>query len=117
MSTTKECGCRPDALTVGKARWLCAGCGLAQAAKGARQRCAQCNRSKGPNPKGFGCCEQDWPQGTAACGVCGSAFDPIMDLGRLPHPDVLYLTEDTLRGSFVARDGFRHCVGCLSLAE
>jgi len=115
-STIKPCGCAVGGLTVGFALWTCPDCGSLQRAGRASQRCA-CGRRKGPNPKGFGCCEQDWPEGTVACGSCGRTFDPVMDLGRLPHPEVDYLTETTTRGSFVARDGFSHCVGCLALEE
>lgn len=129
MSKAKEfkpCGCKATGLTRAFALWLCAGCGHVQRApRSAKAKCAgqkmvegvlvPCGRVKGANPKGFGCCEQDWPEGTAECGTCGTGFDPVMDLGRLPHPEVEYLTESCARGNFRARDSFMRCVGCLAL--
>jgi hypothetical protein len=116
----KTCGCLAGGLTKAFALWTCPGCGhLQRAPRSAKAVCAAegCSRVKGANPKGFGCCGQDWAEGTDSCGECGGAFDPVMDLGRLPHPDVDYLTETTARGEFRARDSFLRCVGCLALAE
>lgn len=113
----KPCGCRAEGLTKAFALWQCAGCGFVQnAPRSARSKCrGGCGRVRGPNPKGFGHCGQDWPQGTLECS-CGHGFDPVLDLGRLPHPEVEYLTESTERGYFRARDSFLRCVGCLELA-
>jgi len=116
QSEFKPCGCKAEGLTKAFALWQCAGCGEVQRApRSAKAKCCGCGRAKGANPKGFGCCEQDWPESATCCGECGHGFDPVMDLGRLPHPEVEYLTESTPRGDFRARDSFIRCVGCLAL--
>jgi len=113
----KPCGCKAQGLTRALALWECAGCGaLQRAPRSAKAGCVGCGRPKGANPKGFGHCGQDWPETASSCGGCGHGFDAI-DLGRLPHPEVEYLTESCPRGNFRARDGFVRCVGCLSLVE
>ena len=117
MSKTKECGCKAEGLTRGFALWECGGCGhLQRAPRSAKAACAGCGRAKGANPKGFGHCGQDWPETATECGECGHGFEAI-DLGRLPHPEVEYLTESCPRGNFRARDSFIRCVGCLTLVE
>jgi len=111
----KPCGCEPKGLTRALALWECRGCGHVQRSpRSANARCGGCGRVKGPNPRGFGCCGQDWPEGQP-CGECGRAADPC-DVGSLPHSEVSYLTESCERGYFRARDSFLRCVGCLKLA-
>ena len=144
MSKTPEfkaCGCKVAGLTKAFALWLCADCGHCQRApRSAKAKCVGCGRAKGTNPKGFGCCQVDWSCEASHCGdlahqvsetpehldtcrngacggcwvPCQGAFEPIA-LGRLPHPEVEYLTESCERGNFRARDSFVRCVGCLAL--
>ena len=118
----KPCGCEPKGLTRAFALWMCAGCGHVQRApRRAGARClgsfpdgTRCDRVKGANPVGFPCCGQDVRKGQA-CPDCGNEGDGL-DMGRLPHPEVEYLTESCERGYFRARDSFLRCVGCLELA-
>lgn len=113
---TKPCGCPSQGLTRAFALWQCAGCGHVQRApRSSRARCAGCGRAKGANPQGFGHCGADWPETASHCGECGHAFEAC-ELGRLPHPEVEYLTETDSRGYFRARDSFLRCCGCLELA-
>jgi len=112
---TKPCGCEAKGLTRALALWVCSGCGTVQVApRSAKGKCRGCGRTKGPNPVGFGCCGQDVPEGSR-CHICGRAGG-AEDMGRLPHPEVEYLTESCNRGYFRARDSFLRCVGCLELA-
>jgi hypothetical protein len=138
----KPCGCAPQGLTRAFALWQCAGCGHVQRApRSARAQCGGCGRAKGANPRGFGHCGVDWLEGAGHCGdmahaasvppahraecrdpLCGGCWAPCGhafeagQAGRLPHPEVEYLTESDSRGYFRARDSFLRCVGCLELA-
>jgi hypothetical protein len=111
-TTTKPCGCAPQGLTRAFALWACAGCGHVQRAPRKRgAACAGCGRKQPPHPRGEGCHGHDVPVG-ARCPACARVAG---DAGRLPHPEVEYLTESCERGNFRARDGFVRCVGCLAL--
>ena len=116
MSKPKEikpCGCKAEGLTRAFALWQCAGCGHVQRApRSAKALCGGCGRAKGANPRGAACHGHDVPTGVA-CPTCERV---ACDEGRLPHPEVEYLTESCARGYFRARDSFLRCVGCLTLA-
>lgn len=112
MTILKPCGCAAHGLTRAFALWQCAACGHVQKAqRSPKATCGGCGRPKPPNPMGEGCHGVDVKAGEA-CPRCHKVAGAV---ARLPHPEVEYLTEDTKRGNFRARDGFRRCSGCLAL--
>jgi hypothetical protein len=120
----KACGCKPTGLTKAFALWLCAGCGHVQRdPRSYKARCqgiladgSQCERTRGRNPRGSACTAHNRDLAVGArCPVEG-CLSVGEDMGRIPHPDVEYLTESCERGYFRARDSFLRCVGCLELA-
>jgi len=110
---TVGCGCPLDGLTRNITIWTCAACGHDQMASA--RRCEACNRRKPRNPRGFGCCDQTWPEGAGTCGTCGCAPDadliaPCSDL----NTELAHYAPNVERGSFVNRRGETVCVGCLA---